>query len=125
MSAVCFNNGIYVGQNNTLVYVYVHVMCDLAAGIVETFGMSRQLCLIAQAWAGFEVKQRSYAKAQELFAQALERDKASGDTERQVSLLKAWGDAKVLDGALEEAAGLYEQALSLQPDSLYTIMVSH
>lgn len=87
--------------------------------------MSHQLCLVAQAWAGFEVKQKSYAKAQELFAQAMERDKASGEIERQVSLLKAWGDAKVLDGALEEAAGLYEQALSLQPDSLYTLMVSH
>lgn len=81
--------------------------------------------LRAQAWAGFEVKQKSYAKAQELFAQALARDKASGDTDRQVSLLKAWGDAQVLDGALEEAADLYEQGLSLQPDSLHIIVVSY
>ena len=79
----------------------------------------------AQAWAGFEVKQKSYAKAQELFAQALAQDKASGNTERQVSLLKAWGDFKVLEGALEEAADLYEQALNLQPDSLHVNMVSY
>ena len=71
------------------------------------------------------MKQKSYAKAQELFAQALAQDKASGDTDRQVSLLKAWGDSKVLDGALEEAADLYEQALSLQPDVLLIIVVSH
>ena len=71
------------------------------------------------------MKQKNYAKAQELFAQALAQDKASGHTDRQVSLLKAWGDFKVLDGALEEAADLYEQALSLQPDSLYIIMVSY
>lgn len=76
-----------------------------------------------QAWAGFEVRQKNYAKAYELFAQALSQSTASGDTERQLSLLKAWGDAKVLDAALEEAADLYAQALDLQPDSLSILVV--
>lgn len=80
--------------------------------------------LVAQAWAGFEVRQKNYAKANELFAQALAQSTASGNTDRQVSLLKAWGDAKVLDAALEEAADLYDKALSLQPDSLNIIMVA-
>lgn len=100
-------------------------MCDSVCRHHCVEDWSHHLRLIVQAWAGFEVKQKSYPKAQELFAQAMERDKASGDIDRQVSLLKAWGDAKVLDGALEEAARMYDQALSLQPDSLYTIMVSH
>lgn len=86
---------------------------------------ARHTCLIAQAWAGFEVKQQSYAKAQELFSQALAQDKASGNIDRQVSLLKAWGDAKVREEALEEAADLYEQALCLQPDSLDIIVVRY
>ncbi len=77
-----------------------------------------------QAWAGFEVKHRSYVKAYELFAQALASEQANGDPDRQVSLLKAWGDAKVLEGSLEEAQGLYEQALGLQPDSLLIIVVT-
>ena len=76
-----------------------------------------------QAWAGFEVRQKNYAKAYELFAQALTQSTASGDTDRQLSLLKAWGDAKVLDSALEEAAELYDQALALQPDSLTIVVV--
>ena len=76
-----------------------------------------------QAWAGFEVKQRGYAKADDLFAQALASEQARGAADRQVSVLKAWGDAKLLQGSLQEAATLYEQALGIQPDSLDIIVV--
>ncbi len=76
-----------------------------------------------QAWAGFEVKHRGYAKADDLFAQALASEQARGATDRQVSVLKAWGDAKVLQGSLQEAGTLYEQALRIQPDSLDIIVV--
>lgn len=40
-----------------------------------------------------------------------------------MSVLKAWGDAKVLQGSLQEAGTLYEQALRIQPDSLDIIVV--
>lgn len=40
-----------------------------------------------------------------------------------MSVLKAWGDAKVLQGSLQEAGTLYEQALGIQPDSLDIIVV--
>ena len=76
-----------------------------------------------QAWSGFEVKHRGYAKADDLFAQALASEQARGATDRQVSVLKAWGDAKVLQGSLQEAGTLYEQALGIQPDSLDIIVV--
>ena len=76
-----------------------------------------------QAWAGFEVKHKGYAKAYELFASALESEGSGGTPARQVSILKAWGDAKVLQGSLQEAGELYEQALTIQPDSLLTIVV--
>jgi len=78
---------------------------------------------LLQAWAGFEVKHRGYAKADDLFAQALASEQARGATDRQVSVLKAWGDAKVLQGSLQEAGTLYEQALGIQPDSLDIIVV--
>ena len=78
---------------------------------------------LLQAWAGFEVKHRGYAKAYDLLAQALASEQARGATDRQVSVLKAWGDAKVLQGSLQEAGTLYEQALAIQPDSLDIIVV--
>lgn len=76
-----------------------------------------------QAWAGFEVKHRGYAKADDLFAQALASEQARAAADRQVSVLKAWGDAKVLQGSLQEAGTLYEQALGIQPDSLDIVVV--
>lgn len=39
-------------------------------------------------------------------------------------MLKAWGDAQVLDGNPAEAAELYEQALDFQPDSFHIVVVS-
>ena len=79
--------------------------------------------LYPKAWAGFEVKHRGFAKAYELFAQLFTAERAKGNEDRQVSLLKAWGDAKALDGCLDEAAELYEQALGMQPDFLPIIVV--
>lgn len=48
----------------------------------------------------------------------------NGDTDRQVSILKAWGNAQVLQGSLKEAMGLYEAALAIQPDCILIILVS-
>lgn len=81
------------------------------------------MCSVIQAWAGFEVKHQGYAKAYELFAEALESEEGGGAPDRQVSILKAWGDAKGLQGSWQAAGGLYEHALRIQPDSLQTIMV--
>ena len=81
------------------------------------------MCSVIQAWAGFEVKNQGYAKAYELFGEALESEEAGGAPDRQVSILKAWGDAKGLQGSWQAAGGLYEHALRIQPDSLLIIMV--
>lgn len=86
-------------------------------------GAQRNVCSVTQAWAGFEVKHQGFAIAYELFAEALESEEGGGAPDRQVSILKAWGDAKGLQGSWQAAGGLYEHALRIQPDSLLTVMV--
>ena len=76
--------------------------------------------MLLQAWAGFEVKQKLYGKAHELFQQALAQEQSA---ERQASLLKASGDALILQGRAVEAGRAYGQALVLLPESLETTVV--
>ena len=61
-----------------------------------------------------------YGKAHELFQQALAQEQSP---ERQASLLKASGDALILQGRAVEAGRAYAQALVLLPESLETTVV--
>ena len=79
--------------------------------------------LLLQAWAGFEVKQKQYARAHELFQQALGQEQAAGTVERQASLLKATGDALIRQGKPVEAGGAYQRALQLMPESPEIVVV--
>lgn len=71
------------------------------------------------------MKHKQYVTAQKLFQQALAQEQAEGTADRQASVLKASGDALVLQGRALEAGRTYQQAMILAPASAELVVVRH